>query len=133
MAFTFFDYAVAFIVVASGLVGILRGLVREVLALVGWVVAFVLAYHFGGMAAQWMPESLPGGELTRSALGFLAVFFGTWIVAALAGAILGHNFRSSPFYQDAYAQLRGHGLQPEARGNSWLTGVYRQVVQGKWL
>lgn len=85
MAFTFFDYAVAFIVVASGLVGILRGLVREVLALVGWIVAFVLAYHFGGMAAQWMPESLPGGELTRSALGFLAVFFGTWIVAALAG------------------------------------------------
>ena len=53
--------------------------------------------------------------------------------AQTAGAILGHNFRSSPFYQDAYAQLRGHGLQPEARGNSWLTGVYRQVVQGKWL
>ncbi|MDQ7260922.1 outer membrane protein assembly factor BamD [Paracoccus sp. PS-1] len=53
--------------------------------------------------------------------------------AQTAGAILGHNFRSSPFYQDAYAQLRGHGLQPEARGDSWLTRVYRQVIQGKWL
>ncbi|WP_416172761.1 CvpA family protein, partial [Escherichia coli] len=60
MAFTFFDYGVAFILVASALIGVLRGLVREVLALVGWVVAFVLAYHFGGIAAQWMPESLPG-------------------------------------------------------------------------
>lgn len=53
--------------------------------------------------------------------------------AQTAGAILGHNFKSSPFYVDAYAQLRGHGLAPEARGDSWLTGVYRQVVQGKWL
>ncbi|WP_347267225.1 outer membrane protein assembly factor BamD [Paracoccus sp. (in: a-proteobacteria)] len=53
--------------------------------------------------------------------------------AQTAGAILGHNFRSSPFYEDAYAQLRGQGLKPEASGDSWLTSVYRQVVQGKWL
>lgn len=53
--------------------------------------------------------------------------------AQTAGAILGHNFQSSPFYRDAYAQLRGRGLQAEARGDSWLTRVYRQVIQGKWL
>ena len=53
--------------------------------------------------------------------------------AQTAGAILGHNFRSSPFYQDAYAQLRGRGLDATAKGDSWLTQVYRQVIQGKWL
>ncbi len=53
--------------------------------------------------------------------------------AQTAGAILGHNFQSSPFYTDAYRQLRGRGLTAEARGDSWLTNVYRQVVQGKWL
>ncbi len=53
--------------------------------------------------------------------------------AQTAGAILGHNFRSSPFYEDAYKQLHGRGLEPEAKGNSWLTNVYRQVIQGKWL
>lgn len=53
--------------------------------------------------------------------------------AQTAGAILGHNFRSSPFYQDAFEQLRSHGLKAEARGDSWLTKVYRQVIQGKWL
>ncbi|TKW67676.1 MAG: outer membrane protein assembly factor BamD [Paracoccus denitrificans] len=53
--------------------------------------------------------------------------------AQTAGAILGHNFQSSPFYEDAYRQLRGRGLEPAARGNSWLTNVYRQVIQGKWL
>lgn len=53
--------------------------------------------------------------------------------AQTAGAILGHNFQSSPFYQDAYRQLRGRGLAPEARGDSWLTNVYRQTIQGRWL
>lgn len=53
--------------------------------------------------------------------------------AQTAGAILGHNFQSSPFYDDAYRQLRGRGLSPEARGNSWLTNVYRQMIQGRWL
>ena len=53
--------------------------------------------------------------------------------AQTAGAILGHNFQSSPFYLDAYAQLRGRGLVAEPRGDSWLTNVYRQVVEGRWL
>lgn len=53
--------------------------------------------------------------------------------AQTAGAILGHNFQSSPYYQDAYAQLRGRGLTATPQGNSWLTKVYRQVIQGKWL
>lgn len=53
--------------------------------------------------------------------------------AQTAGAILGYNFRSSPFYQDAYRQLRGRGLAAEARGDSWLAGVYRQMIQGRWL
>jgi len=115
MAFTFFDYGVAFILVASALIGVLRGLVREMLALVGWVVAFVLAYHFGGVAAKWMPESLPGGELTRSALGFLTVFFGTWIVSALAGAILGQLLETT-------------GLKPADRGLGLVFGLARGVM-----
>ncbi|WP_134726383.1 outer membrane protein assembly factor BamD [Paracoccus luteus] len=53
--------------------------------------------------------------------------------AQTAGAILGHNFQSSPFYQDAYAQLRGRGLTATPQGSSWLTNVYRQVIQGRWL
>lgn len=53
--------------------------------------------------------------------------------AQTAGAILGHNFQGSPYYADAYAQLRGRGLSATAQGDSWLTNVYRQVVQGRWL
>nr|WP_226781968.1 outer membrane protein assembly factor BamD [Oceaniglobus trochenteri] len=53
--------------------------------------------------------------------------------ARTAGAILGHNFKSTPWYQDSFALLTGQGLTPEASGTSWLRDVYRQVVKGEWL
>jgi outer membrane protein assembly factor BamD len=53
--------------------------------------------------------------------------------AQTAAAILGYNFQSSPFYEDSYALLTGRGLAPEARGDSWLARIYRQVIRGEWL
>lgn len=53
--------------------------------------------------------------------------------AQTAGAILGHNFQSTEWYQDSYRLLTGKGLQPEAKGDSWLASVYRQVVKGEWM
>ncbi|MGB3556640.1 MAG: outer membrane protein assembly factor BamD [Jannaschia sp.] len=53
--------------------------------------------------------------------------------AQTAGAILGYNFQSSPFYDDAFRQLTGRGLSMEARGSGWLRDVYRRTIQGRWL
>ncbi len=53
--------------------------------------------------------------------------------AQTAGAILGYNYQSSPFYEDSYKLLTGRGLTMEAKGNSWLNTVYRQVIKGEWL
>lgn len=54
--------------------------------------------------------------------------------AQTAAAILGHNYQSSPFYQDAYKLLQGRGLEPvAAKGDGWLSTVYRQMVRGEWL
>ena len=53
--------------------------------------------------------------------------------AQTAAAILGHNYQASPFYQDSFNLLKGRGLEPEARGTSWLRSVYRQVIRGEWL
>lgn len=53
--------------------------------------------------------------------------------AQTAGAILGHNYQSSPFYDDSHRLLTGRGLSMEAKGQSWLSNVYSQVIQGKWL
>lgn len=53
--------------------------------------------------------------------------------AQTAGAILGYNFQSSPFYDDAYKLLTGRGLRPEVAGDGWLRQVYRQMIKGEWL
>jgi outer membrane protein assembly factor BamD len=53
--------------------------------------------------------------------------------AQTAGAILGHNFQSTDWYKDSYALLTRQGLTPEARGDSWLSAIYRQVIRGEWL
>ncbi|MDG1281877.1 MAG: outer membrane protein assembly factor BamD [Pseudorhodobacter sp.] len=53
--------------------------------------------------------------------------------AQTAGAILGHNYQSSPFYDDSYRLLTGQGLSMEAQGESWLRTVYRRVIKGEWL
>ncbi|MFN6924857.1 MAG: outer membrane protein assembly factor BamD [Tabrizicola sp.] len=53
--------------------------------------------------------------------------------AQTAAAILGYNYQSSPFYEDSFRLLKGKGLAPEAKGDSWLRTVYRQMVKGEWL
>ena len=53
--------------------------------------------------------------------------------AQTAGAILGHNFKSTDWYEDSFALLTGRGLRPEATGDNWLRRVYRQTIRGEWL
>ncbi|SLN35186.1 Outer membrane protein assembly factor BamD precursor [Aquimixticola soesokkakensis] len=53
--------------------------------------------------------------------------------AVTAGAILGHNYQSTVWYDDAYTLLTGQGLRMEAVGDNWLTAIYRQMIRGEWL
>ena len=87
--------------------------------------------RFRVVVEEFQTTSQTPEALLRLVESYLAL--GLTDEAQTAGAILGHNFQSSPFYGDAYRQLRGRGLSAEVRGNSWLTNVYRQMIQGKWL
>jgi outer membrane protein assembly factor BamD len=53
--------------------------------------------------------------------------------ARTAGAILGHNFQSTEWYQDSYALLGGEGLEPGLFEDNWMGKFYRQTVRGEWL
>jgi outer membrane protein assembly factor BamD len=53
--------------------------------------------------------------------------------AQTAGAILGYNYQGSEWYEDTYALLTGRGLELQARGDNWLSAIYRQVIRGEWL
>jgi membrane protein required for colicin V production len=83
---TGFDYAVLTVLGFSLLVGVLRGLVKELVMLSGWVAAFVLATLLGSQVARYMPQSL--GPVLAQMLAYVAVFAGALIIAAFVGLLL---------------------------------------------
>ncbi|SIN86064.1 outer membrane protein assembly factor BamD [Vannielia litorea] len=53
--------------------------------------------------------------------------------AQTAGAILAYNYRSTQWYDDTYTLLARRNLQAQAKGDSWLRQIYRQMIRGEWL
>ena len=84
---TWLDYAVIGVLAVSILLGAWRGLVREVISILGLVIAFLASNLFAGPLGAAMPEAIPTPEL-RVAAAFVAVFFGTLIVTSLLGLVL---------------------------------------------
>jgi membrane protein required for colicin V production len=84
---TGFDYTVIAIVLLSALLGWWRGLVYEVLSLLGWIVAGVVARLFAASAAPYMPTAL-GAESARVAVAFVALFVATLIVGGIVAWLL---------------------------------------------
>jgi membrane protein required for colicin V production len=84
---TWLDYAVAGVFAVSLLLGAWRGLVRELISILGWVIAFLAANLLAGPLGPAMPQAIPSPEL-RVAAAFVAVFVVSLIVTSLAGLVL---------------------------------------------
>lgn len=79
---TLFDFVVVLIFALSVLLSVIRGLVREVLALTAWVAAFVSANVMAADVAPWMPDVLAQEEL-RYLAGFVSVFLVVLVAMSL--------------------------------------------------
>jgi membrane protein required for colicin V production len=82
---TWLDYAAIGVLVLSIGWGIWRGLVREVMSLASWVIAFLAANLFAAPLAEFVPASVTRPEY-RSLLAFVAIFLVTLVVCTL-GAV----------------------------------------------
>ena len=82
---TWLDYLVIAVLIISTAWGIWRGLVHEVLSLVGWILAFVAGNLFAMPLAQMFPSAMRP-EL-RVVVAFLLIFVGTLVAAALLAAV----------------------------------------------
>lgn len=71
----------------SMLLGLMRGIVQEVLSLAGWVAAFYLAQYYAPSMAQWLPMQ-GSSEILRFAAGFVVVFVGVLIAQALITGVI---------------------------------------------
>src|SRR4051795_390382 len=77
------DWVMVAVLVASFLLGAWRGLVYEVLSVISWLAAFVLAQWFAPRVAAMLPMGA-AAEPVRYASGFLLVF----IAVVFAGGLL---------------------------------------------
>jgi outer membrane protein assembly factor BamD len=50
--------------------------------------------------------------------------------AQTAAAVLGHNFPDSTWYKDAYAMVKGHGVEPQENSGSWISQAFKKVGLG---
>jgi len=82
------DYAILGVIAISILVGVLRGFIMEVFALLVWVAAFFVAYLFSGDVAVLMEDSvtLPSA---RIAMAFTGLFIAVLLVGGLINYLLG--------------------------------------------
>ena len=71
---TWFDYAVIAVVGLSVLLGLFRGVVREIAALAGWAAAFVLSGLFAQELAHWLPGNM--SSMLKVLVAYLVIFLG---------------------------------------------------------
>jgi membrane protein required for colicin V production len=129
------DWILLAIVAVSVVVGLWRGLVFEVLSLLGWVVAYIAAQLLAGTVAAQLPVGTPGSGVNHAA-AFALTFIVVLIVWAIAARLVRWLVGASPLsgldrlLGAVFGLLRGVlvllaiatvvALTPAARSPLWL-------------
>jgi membrane protein required for colicin V production len=79
---TSFDYVVLLIIGISIVVSMMRGAVREVLAIVGWVAAIYVTKTYATQLVPLLPADIPSEQL-RILAAYVIVFLGVLLVSSL--------------------------------------------------
>lgn len=79
----------------SVLVGLLRGVVFELLSLAGWFAAWIAATQWAGWAERYLPTGEPGSAL-RHGVAFAAVFLLVLVMWGLAARLVRSLIRATP-------------------------------------
>jgi membrane protein required for colicin V production len=87
MAFNWLDLFIIGLLGLSGLVGLMRGLVREVLSLVSWGLAIWVGITFGGTLEGYLENTIPS-PTARLAAAFGIFFILTLLVTGMIGFLL---------------------------------------------
>ena len=114
---TIFDYLVLFVLASSVVISTMRGLVKEILSLLGWVVAFVVANAYGARLAPLLPSMIPG-EAVRLMVAFVALFLGVRVLMGLLALAIG-------------ALITASGLSLADRGLGGLLHFLAMFIQAR--
>ena len=108
---TVLDWILLAIGVLSAFWGVLRGLVREVLSVAGWIASFWLAQIHAPQVGQWLPWTA-SNETVQHLAGFVVVF-----VAVLVTIVVDLSpWREAAVWQESmvaqWLQASLHTLRP---------------------
>lgn len=111
---TIFDFLVLFVLICSIVISTFRGLVKEVLSLVSWIAAFVVANAYSEDLATMLPEMI-AGNMMRLIVAFIALFLGMRLLMILLSLAV-------------EAMVKASGLTVADRGLGGLFGLARGIV-----
>ena len=119
--FTIIDGIVAGVIVLSALLAYSRGLVREGMAIAGWVAAAVLAFLFAGQVQPLIKEIPVVGEFIADSceLGMIAAFAAVFAVALIVVSFF------TPVFSGLVQRSAIGGLD---QGLGFLFGVARGIL-----
>ncbi len=76
------DFAIIAIIIISTLISLIRGFVREILSLITWAAAFIVAFKFCAAVASLFQPYIDNPSI-RLAIGFALLFFVVLIIGDL--------------------------------------------------
>ena len=144
------DLALLAVLLMSVIVGLVRGLVYEVLALIGWVAAYFAAQWLAPMVGEHLPLGRPGSGLNYAA-AFASVFLLALVIWGLAARLVRMLVHATPLslldrlLGAVFGVARGMilllavatvvGLTPlnsapqwrDSRGRPWLEAALREL------
>lgn len=88
------DIVILAVVLLSALIGLARGLLKEVLSLATWIAAVVLALYFAPAVDTWLAERVADPMIRRGA-AFAGIFVATLIGGGLVQWLVGLLVRST--------------------------------------
>ena len=132
------DWGMLVVLAVSVVVGALRGLVFELLAIAGWFVAYFAALWAAPLLAPHLPIGTPGSLLNRGA-AFASAFIAALIVWGLLSRLVRSLIRATPLsgadrlMGGAFGLLRGAlvllavavlvAYTPAAKSEAWQASI----------
>jgi membrane protein required for colicin V production len=90
------DYIILAILILSAIMGLVRGLLREAIAVITWFLAIVLAWSFASSLEPHLGGVLIGSPL-RIWAARVIIFVGVLLLGGAVSTVLGHYVRVSMF------------------------------------
>lgn len=111
---TSFDYLVLAILLISALLGLMRGLIKEILSLCAYLAAFLGAIWWGPRVSVWL-DTFIENPLLRTGVSYLAVFLALLLLVGLLNMTLA-------------ALIQKTGLTPADHGLGAMFGLLRGLL-----